>query len=223
MWTLYVMEISAFSGREAYEKAFGYVDKARTVRLVNMRQEHQRVQSLAAGLLLSFVLEKYISGETMEGIIKPDGKQVLAALASKRRLHIHSCSIEKGMHGKPYIAELPDFHFNLSHSGNYVVCGVSDTEIGVDIQRVREPVKETLTRRVRQDKEQGDFFDIWAAKEAYCKCTGEGLLKDFRSLRCNFEDMQVEDTESGKKRQLYLWKGLAGYSAAVCLDDNGHS
>lgn len=223
MWTLYVMEISAFIGQEAYEKAFGYVDKARAVRLANMRQEHRRVQSLAAGLLLSFVLEKYISGETKEGITELDGKQVLAELSSGKRLHIHSCSIEKGMHGKPYVAELPDFHFNLSHSGNYVVCGIADTEIGVDIQRVRETVKDTLIRRVRQDKEQGAFFDIWAAKEAYCKCSGEGLLKDFRSLRCNFEDMQVEDTESGKKRQLYLWKELAGYSAAVCLDDNGLS
>lgn len=223
MWTLYVMEISTFSGQEAYEKAYGYVDKARTVRLANMRQEHQKVQSLAAGLLLSFVLEKYISGETKEGITELEGKQVLAELSSKRRLNIHSYSIEKGLYGKPYIAELPDFHFNLSHSGNYVVCGVADTEIGVDIQKVKAPVRDALARRVRQDNEQGDFFDIWAAKEAYCKCTGEGLLKDFRSLRCDFEDMLVEDTESGKKRQLYLWKRLAGYSAAICLDDNRHS
>ena len=40
-------------------------------------------------------------------------------------------------HGKPYAAGL-DVHFSISHSGNYAVCAVSDKEIGVDVEKIRE-------------------------------------------------------------------------------------
>ena len=36
--------------------------------------------------------------------------------------------------GKPYIPGLPDIHFNLSHSGDYIACAFSDKEVGLDLQ-----------------------------------------------------------------------------------------
>ena len=36
---------------------------------------------------------------------------------------------------KPYVKNNP-IYFNISHSGEYIVCVVSDKEIGVDIQEV---------------------------------------------------------------------------------------
>jgi len=65
---------------------------------------------------------------------------------------------------------------------------------------------------------QGFFFDIWAAKEAYCKCIGEGLAKDMRELTCDIFNKKVEDTLTGTQKSLYLPKILEGYSVAVCMD-----
>ncbi len=41
-----------------------------------------------------------------------------------------------GEFGKPYITGFSNVHFNISHSGNVVVCAVCDKPIGVDIQKM---------------------------------------------------------------------------------------
>ena len=46
-----------------------------------------------------------------------------------------------GREGKPYFRDLP-FYFNLSHSGDYVLCVLSEAEIGADIQQHRRREKE---------------------------------------------------------------------------------
>ncbi len=46
-----------------------------------------------------------------------------------------------GQHGKPYLRNHPEIHFNISHCEGLAVCVFSDTETGVDVERIRE-VKE---------------------------------------------------------------------------------
>ena len=97
-----------------------------------------------------------------------------------------------GAHGKPYAAGL-EVQFNISHSGEMVLCAVSDTPIGADIEQMRT-ADEKLIRFVCTDEEkayvldaaddadkQRRFFRIWTAKEAYFKCLGTGIT-DFKSL-----------------------------------------
>lgn len=42
--------------------------------------------------------------------------------------------------GKPRLSGYPDFHFSLSHSGDYIACIFSGDEIGLDLQEHRQPV-----------------------------------------------------------------------------------
>lgn len=58
---------------------------------------------------------------------------VLQARMFREQTPPFSFSYEYGEQGKPQIVNFPK-KFNLSHSGDYVVCGVSDGEVGVDIQ-----------------------------------------------------------------------------------------
>ena len=39
--------------------------------------------------------------------------------------------------GKPYFPGAPQYHFNLSHSGPFALCALSDRPVGVDIQVVQ--------------------------------------------------------------------------------------
>lgn len=43
--------------------------------------------------------------------------------------------IARGEKGKPFIVGVENVFFNISHSGDYVVCAVSDREVGIDIEK----------------------------------------------------------------------------------------
>lgn len=46
--------------------------------------------------------------------------------------------LEKNENGKPYLKEHPEFSFNLSHAGDYVVLAYGSQPLGIDIERIRE-------------------------------------------------------------------------------------
>lgn len=88
---------------------------------------------------------------------------------------------EYGENGKPYLKGRNDLYFSLSHSDRYVVCAVSDCEVGVDIEPL-SPVRPAVLRRCFTPKEQewigedaARFARLWTMKEAYMKLTGTGL------------------------------------------------
>ena len=97
--------------------------------------------------------------------------------------------IVQGRYGKPYLKDSRVF-FNLSHSGDYALCVLSDTEVGCDIQQIR-PVREAVMNRYYHDEEK-EYIDaasterermkrfarIWALRESYVKMTGEGLTRN---------------------------------------------
>lgn len=99
-----------------------------------------------------------------------------------------------GKFGKPYLPNYPNVYFNLSHSGQYVVCAVSDRPVGIDIQVIR-PYYLDVARRVynpgelEQIKNSADpaseFTKLWTKKEAYLKMLGCGLITDIKATACS--------------------------------------
>lgn len=83
-------------------------------------------------------------------------------------------------HGKPQLAD-GNLHFNISHSGDRVLCAVHTAPIGVDIEQPR-PYNDRVARRICTPAEYayigGDaarFLAVWTRKEAYAKWDGRGL------------------------------------------------
>lgn len=82
-------------------------------------------------------------------------------------------------YGKPYLKN-NELYFNISHSGIYTILGISDKEIGVDIEEVKE-IKPNLIDKVCNEEEKKliknneDFTLIWVKKESYVKYLGIGL------------------------------------------------
>ena len=64
--------------------------------------------------------------------------------------------------GKPSFRDHPEIHFSLSHSGDYVMCAISDSPIGCDIEK-DAPLDEDVK------KEVGSIAE-WTLKEAAFKC-----------------------------------------------------
>ena len=78
---------------------------------------------------------------------------------------------------------------SIAHSGNYAVCALSDTPVGIDIEEVRPMCGRVATGTFSKGENEylgadgyelsGEslvrFFEIWTAKEAYAKMTRKGL------------------------------------------------
>lgn len=95
---------------------------------------------------------------------------------------------EKNKYGKPHVAGKKGVHYNISHSGDYVVCAVSSSPVGIDVQEISGQNLDVADRFFSQEERdalamcEGDakrklFYEIWSLKEAYIKCIGMGLSK----------------------------------------------
>lgn len=88
-------------------------------------------------------------------------------------------------YGKPFLLNQPNIDFNISHSGNYVVLGISYVgKIGVDIELTDNNYDIGLKEVVFNNFESKhidnvlDFYILWTKKEAYLKCCGVGFMND---------------------------------------------
>lgn len=91
-------------------------------------------------------------------------------------------TMERGEKGKLFFPDFPNRHFNLSHSGPYALCALSDLgPVGIDVELVRSH-NIRLPRYVMSEEElvafDGSwekFAEIWVLKEAYVKLLGRSI------------------------------------------------
>lgn len=124
--------------------------------------------------------------------------------------------VETGPWGKPFIRNRQDFHYNLSHSGRYVVLAWGSSPVGVDVQEHRPLARlEALAARfftaeeqdfIRQSP-QDRFYEVWSGKESYLKYLGTGLQKELNSFGLFALEPEVRWTH----RRL-----PGGYSLSLC-------
>lgn len=127
-------------------------------------------------------------------------------------------AFSKGPHGKKYILGEDVPFFSLSHSGDLSACAVSDREVGIDIQMVKD-VRPSLAARIcLEDEMKYPPLDVWSAKEAYVKLTGEGLYRSFDSFRADIDEGKVCDlsgNELARITRISLPEGYTGFCAEL--------
>ncbi len=108
-------------------------------------------------------------------------------LSEKSGVKTDTLRFYKTAKGKPYLPE-SEWQFNISHSGNTVLCGVHSGDIGVDIEKTRS-YNDRVAKRICSPAEyayiNGDsirFLQVWTRKEAYAKLTGKGLSVSLRTI-----------------------------------------
>lgn len=129
--------------------------------------------------------EKAILTERTQQSEKNDSllSRVLLGYILKKHYSIEKFSFYYGSNGKPYLKN-EALYFNISHSGNYVICVTSDAEIGCDVQcigkynpRIAERFFTENERAFleKSENQPSDFTRLWALKESVLKKTGEGI------------------------------------------------
>lgn len=106
--------------------------------------------------------------------------------------------------GKPFIANHPEIHFNLSHSGTVALCAISDQPVGADVETNRKisPGLVNYTMSLNEQEQINtspnptmQFLHFWTKKEALLKLTGEGIRNDVKNVLAEAEKYQFETIE----------------------------
>ena len=155
-----------------FDRLLAAVDPAKRARLLRYRARPAAVASLTADLL---------------------ARQAASETLGLRRDRIAFAATPSG---KPYLPGQPDYHFNLSHSGRWVVAAEHPSQVGVDVEAVarRHIPVEALAKRFLSPLEAAGllalpaeerlvhFLDLWTLKESYVKALGDGLRVSLSSF-----------------------------------------
>ena len=127
--------------------------------------------------------------------------------------------ITRGEKGKPSVENI---NYNVSHSGNLVICAVSDRPVGCDVELVRAVKQNVADKYFSESEKAMPFFKIWTAKESYLKMTGEGIADDLKNIEIVFDEnnqkMFIKRNGNMEKCTLeeYSVPGYSEYAVAVC-------
>jgi 4'-phosphopantetheinyl transferase len=143
-----------------------------------------------------------------------------------------------GRQGKPYLENAGRWHFNVSHSGSLLVCGVTDGgELGIDVERIWPlPDVRAIAQRFFSPSEAAElealqpeqlfdgFFACWTRKEAFLKATGEGLSRLLESFEVSFGPgkparfLRIENPyDDAAAWSLLSFSPAPGYAGAVAM------
>ncbi len=164
---LAVIKLENFTESDA-KSALGLLPEARRAELLRLRDPADFHRSLLAELSVRL--------EIMQTL----------------RIFGDDIRIFRGENQKPRLKNFPDFHFNISHSGDFSVCAFDDFPVGVDVEKVRPIAVQKFAARLFSPREQAalekapdplaEFFRLWTAKESVVKQRGTTLARDLKAL-----------------------------------------
>lgn len=119
------------------------------------------------------------------------GRMLLSNAFKKLNKQFNEENLKYTSYNKPYFED-EKVRFNISHSGNIVVCILSEVcEVGIDIETIDtiniDDFKFQMTNLERQriiysDNIKHAFFEYWTQKEAIIKACGKGLSIPLQSF-----------------------------------------
>ena len=183
------------------------VDPSRAERLERFRLDEDFQRGLMGCLLLRYMVRRFTPAS--------EGALLLGM----------------GEFGKPYLVEYPELHFSLSHSGTWVVCALSSSPVGIDVEEIKSMDLDNsapyftcsehsdLLSKAPADR-LGHFFNLWTAKESYVKMTGAGLKYPLNGFAVVWSESGnahiVSDDHRGNDVQVAVSDVLERYKLAVC-------
>jgi 4'-phosphopantetheinyl transferase len=132
--------------------------------------------------------------------------------------------IELGAQGKPLVEGL---EFNLSHSDDLAVLAVTNSPVGIDVEKIRSldiagiverffaPSEWQVWQALPPEQQQLAFFRAWTVKEAVLKAIGTGLHTPLAEVVVEIDPQQPLAILSHPEWQVRSLELPVGYVGAV--------
>ncbi|WP_026521130.1 4'-phosphopantetheinyl transferase family protein [Butyrivibrio sp. VCB2001] len=176
--TLYIMNIDILEDQAQFDLWYDKMPDFRKRKIDAIKPHRSKLLSLGAGILLDTAM-------TDAGI--------------------SSYEIELLENEKPRIKGMRDVFFNISHSGEVVCLGISDKEIGVDIEKVKHfkeslvnyvfmPQDQDLAKELMESESDKDkvYTRLWTVKESIMKHCGKGISLSPKNILLRLENGKIK-------------------------------
>ncbi|UAC49646.1 4'-phosphopantetheinyl transferase superfamily protein [Bacillus aquiflavi] len=194
-----------------FNKMINFIDGNKKNRIIKMVHEDDKNRLLLAEALLRLIV------------------------CRKLDLRNDQIRLKQTKFGKPYLDLDSELHFNISHSGDWVVCAIDRQSVGVDVQEIIDIeykeiaqnyfteeeylfiMNESLTNQLKK------FYWIWTLKESYIKADGKGLsipLKSFSFHISNPNDIKMLTSNRLKECYFKLFNIAPNYVMSACNLNN---
>jgi len=200
---VYTADVETLTDAQRFQQLYARVSAGRREKVDRLKLEKNKCLSLGAGALLE------------------------AALAAEG---LSDFTMTTEHNGKPRLAHVQNVHFSISHAGTKVMCAVSDSEIGCDVERIAECNMQIAKRFFHageyaalmqcRDRESQNrlFFRYWTLKESFMKATGLGFQLPLDAFCIVLSDGTISVRQSVDDRAYYFGEFdlRDGFQYAVC-------
>lgn len=197
--TLYFIELDEFDNFIEYVKYIDFLSPEKQIQIYNFKFDIDKKLSLISDLFVQYIMCKILG------------------------LNIVDLFFKKNVYGKPYLVGFPYANYNISHTRNAIVIGLSENPIGVDIEKIKTIDlkiaekffnKNELNYIFSNNKEQDKlFYEIWTKKEAYIKWIGKGFSIPLDAF--DITDIEIKNKLSTTK--------INDYIISVCSTRNSNN
>jgi 4'-phosphopantetheinyl transferase len=180
-------------------------------------------------------LSKYRLDKASKFIFDKDKKLSLGAglllnqgLNDLYNLKENEVEIKLTKYGKPYIYNHSEINFNISHTSKMSICVFSSSNVGCDIEQIREldqgiinkcyspKEKEYIEKCKNKDKA---FTRIWIHKEAFLKCLGLGLNDQMNQFTINIDSNNITINQNiTNKEYIFEERKINNYLISICYE-----
>jgi len=208
---VFTLNISENTSFDKFSDVMKLIDYKKRKRIKNYAREQDRVRGLVSDLLIRYIV------------------------MTKFKLRNKQLKFSKNKFGKPRLDNIPDFHYNISHSGEWIICAIHSKEIGIDIEKVKEleftrlikcfsVFERTFLGSKKPNDMMIDFFELWTLKESYIKILGTGLYTPLNSftIQNNVGSENIELLGRNNKK-LYFFKKYyldSDYIISICAKND---
>ena len=140
--------------------------------------------------------------------------------------------IDFNIDGKPYIKNINNIFFNISHSKDVAICSFASSKVGCDIEKldksrikidivdkIASKEEEEYFNKVSSSNKEEEIYKLWTYKESFIKYKGSGL-KDIKNISIYDKNGNVNGISLEGNKIYFKNYAFDDYRITVCSDYN---
>lgn len=208
MFFICCVNITNLKGEETLADLFKYISKEKYKKLMRYKNINDKKRGVISELLVRYLI------------------------SIRSEIKSNEIIIDKSKYGKPFVKNINEIEYNVSHSGKFVVCIIGNYPVGIDVEKisnidlsVSDIVFETKEyeefQQINDLEKREYFYRMWCLKESFIKAKGFGLYMNLNSFRINIvNENNIYCFYQGNKYYFKEYKIDLFYKLSICSKIN---